>query len=269
MKSLQVLISSLALLGTISTLTPSVNATEVEVGTFSDQADIQSWSEIQIQALVEVGILTGYPDGTFKPNNTLTRAEFSVALYQAMDIMMMATENMSEIDRAEASAKFALLQEEIDALSLMVQESTDTVAVDENNNFVGLGISYAVDKASGTTAVITLMGKVQIVELSNKLALSARGFVNTDTVLGAGVTLDYDVTDKLELYVGAGAAYALDTNNVSALTGLKAQEVVPYANVGASYDLSDKTLVFVDGKIPLSVNNEETAEVTAGFGISF
>lgn len=268
MKSLQVLISGLALLGTISTLTPSVNATEVEVGTFSDQADIQSWSEIQIQALVEVGILTGYPDGTFKPNNTLTRAEFSVALYKAMDIMMMATEDMSEIDRAEASAKFALLQEEIDALSLMVQESVSTETV-SNDNFVGLGISYAVDKASGTSAVITLMGKVQIVELNNKLALSARGFVNTDTVLGAGVTLDYDVTNKLELYAGAGAAYVLDTNNVSALTGLKAQEVVPYANVGASYDLSDKSLVFIDGKIPLSVNNEETAEVTAGLAWSF
>lgn len=34
------------------------------------------WGEANIQALVARGGIAGYPDGTFKPNNTITRAEF-------------------------------------------------------------------------------------------------------------------------------------------------------------------------------------------------
>lgn len=248
-------------------MAPKVKATEV-LQPFKDQADIKSWSQIQIEALVKAGILVGYPDGTFKPNNTLTRAEFSVALYHAMDLMTSGLEKTRLNDKIEMKAKLSDLQVQID--ELMMNEEVDEVdEVANNNNYVGLGISYVVNKTSGTSAVLTLGGKVQVVELSDKLALSARGFVNTDTALGLGATLDYNLTDKLELYAGAGAAYILDTNNNSALTGNKSQEVVPYANVGVSYDLSDKSLVFVDGKIPLSNNNEESSEVSAGLGFKF
>ncbi|QGQ98841.1 DUF1533 domain-containing protein [Paenibacillus psychroresistens] len=38
------------------------------------------WSETDIKLAVSSGIVTGYPDGTFKPNHTVTRAEFSVML---------------------------------------------------------------------------------------------------------------------------------------------------------------------------------------------
>jgi len=34
------------------------------------------WGEANIKALVARGGIAGYPDGTFKPNNTITRAEF-------------------------------------------------------------------------------------------------------------------------------------------------------------------------------------------------
>jgi hypothetical protein len=34
------------------------------------------WGEANIQALVARGGIAGYPDGTFRPNNTITRAEF-------------------------------------------------------------------------------------------------------------------------------------------------------------------------------------------------
>ena len=34
------------------------------------------WAEETIQAMTEKGYLSGYPDGTFGPNNTIRRAEF-------------------------------------------------------------------------------------------------------------------------------------------------------------------------------------------------
>ncbi|CAM4516411.1 L-asparaginase type II [Paenibacillus endophyticus] len=42
------------------------------------------WAEAAIQKAVAAGIVKGYVDGTFKPNNTVTRAEFSVMLMGAL-----------------------------------------------------------------------------------------------------------------------------------------------------------------------------------------
>ena len=41
------------------------------------------WAETNIKALVASNVITGYPDGTFKPNNTITRAEFTTAVVRA------------------------------------------------------------------------------------------------------------------------------------------------------------------------------------------
>ncbi|MGG4106862.1 Ig-like domain-containing protein [Paenibacillus lautus] len=48
-------------------------------------ADISGhWAEVRIKEAVREGIVTGYPDETFKPGNTVTRAEFSLMLMNAL-----------------------------------------------------------------------------------------------------------------------------------------------------------------------------------------
>jgi hypothetical protein len=42
------------------------------------------WAEAKIKQAVGLGIVNGYTDGTFKPGNTVTRAEFSVMLMNAL-----------------------------------------------------------------------------------------------------------------------------------------------------------------------------------------
>lgn len=44
---------------------------------FLDQNDIQANARMHVQNLVRAGIMSGYPDNTFKPNQPVTRAEFS------------------------------------------------------------------------------------------------------------------------------------------------------------------------------------------------
>jgi len=51
---------------------------------FSDIAG--HWAETKIREAVTAGIATGYADGTFKPNRTVTRAEFAVLLVKAMKL---------------------------------------------------------------------------------------------------------------------------------------------------------------------------------------
>ncbi|MFC4599568.1 InlB B-repeat-containing protein [Cohnella hongkongensis] len=43
------------------------------------------WAEERIKLAVVTGIVSGYPDGTFRPNQTVTRAEFAVLLIKALD----------------------------------------------------------------------------------------------------------------------------------------------------------------------------------------
>jgi S-layer homology domain len=45
-----------------------------------------NWAEPFIKALVEKDIIKGYPDGTFKPDQPVTRAEFAALLNKAFDL---------------------------------------------------------------------------------------------------------------------------------------------------------------------------------------
>ncbi|WP_066633930.1 S-layer homology domain-containing protein [Desulfolucanica intricata] len=44
------------------------------------------WAQKQIEEWVEQGLVAGYPDGTFKPDNSITRAEFVVLVNRAFSL---------------------------------------------------------------------------------------------------------------------------------------------------------------------------------------
>jgi len=66
------------MLGNVMKLTPLA-----EDPGFKDIAS-DYWAVGMLAALKRDGILTGYPDGTFRPNETATRAEFANLLYKAL-----------------------------------------------------------------------------------------------------------------------------------------------------------------------------------------
>ena len=47
---------------------------------FTDQADIKVDSDV-VDTLVSLGVLNGYKDGSFRPNDTVTRAEMAKMIY--------------------------------------------------------------------------------------------------------------------------------------------------------------------------------------------
>ena len=52
---------------------------------FKDNGDIPSWAKDSVDKMVSLGIITGYGDGTFKPNNMITRAEACTLIARAED----------------------------------------------------------------------------------------------------------------------------------------------------------------------------------------
>ena len=52
-------------------LTPPVSAADI-----TRDVPFVHWAYDAVQKLVDVGVIQGYPDGTFKPGQTVNRAEF-------------------------------------------------------------------------------------------------------------------------------------------------------------------------------------------------
>jgi hypothetical protein len=44
------------------------------------------WAYDNIKKLVDLGVISGYPDGSFKPDNNITRAEFATVLVKALQV---------------------------------------------------------------------------------------------------------------------------------------------------------------------------------------
>ena len=49
--------------------------------TFTDAGKIPAYAAFYIQTMVAQGILSGYTDGTFRPNNNITRGQMAKILY--------------------------------------------------------------------------------------------------------------------------------------------------------------------------------------------
>lgn len=72
---------------TASTLAPLVISVPANAATFSDINN--HWARPFVEALAEAKIVNGFPDGTFKPNQPVTRAEFATlvqAAFRSQDI---------------------------------------------------------------------------------------------------------------------------------------------------------------------------------------
>jgi hypothetical protein len=52
--------------------------------TFKDTMKIGAWAQKAVSQAVQAGIITGYEDGTFRPEAEMTRAEMAVLLANAL-----------------------------------------------------------------------------------------------------------------------------------------------------------------------------------------
>jgi hypothetical protein len=56
-----------------------------------------NWAQSQIQKAVDQGIVVGYPDGTFKPEQFITRAEFVTTVNNAFGFTAEASNNFTDV----------------------------------------------------------------------------------------------------------------------------------------------------------------------------
>ena len=65
-------------------------------GSFSD-VSVGAWYATAVNTLVELDVLSGYEDGTFRPNNAVTRAEFVTAVCKCFDSLSTGSAGFSDV----------------------------------------------------------------------------------------------------------------------------------------------------------------------------
>ncbi|WP_433749151.1 Ig-like domain-containing protein [Paenibacillus amylolyticus] len=68
-------------------LMSTLNSQKAEVElVFSDKTEIGTWAKMEVSQAVQEGIISGYPDDTFRPNADITRAEMAVMVADALRV---------------------------------------------------------------------------------------------------------------------------------------------------------------------------------------
>ncbi len=69
--------------------------------TFTDSAKIGTWAQQAVGQAVQLGIVKGYPDGSFRPDAEITRAEMAVMIIKALALELGDNTVTSFVDDAE------------------------------------------------------------------------------------------------------------------------------------------------------------------------
>ena len=73
----------------VTVILSKITSTQINSGivtAFSDANEIAPWAKDSVEAAVTKGYMQGYPDGTFKPKNNITRAEAVITLNKTLTV---------------------------------------------------------------------------------------------------------------------------------------------------------------------------------------
>lgn len=187
--------------------------------TFAQMRDVPPghWAYQSIEQLVQLGILEGYPDGTFRPNRTMTRAEFAQAIaraYRNIDERLRALDRRISEIRPQGGGQqvdTSALERQINELRAQVQElqklnealqTLQRLAQTFQQELAGLGVDVDTlkrDFASLRARVEALEGKEEKFKMSGDLTFGVYGAHSIDgkdvytynrTTLGPGKFLE-------------------------------------------------------------------------------
>jgi predicted porin len=186
--------------------------------TFAQMRDVPPghWAYQSIEQLVQLGIIEGFPDGTFRPNRTMTRAEFAQAIaraYRNIDERLRALDRrISEIRPQDSQpVDTSALERQINELRAQVQElqklneaiqTLQRLAQTFQQELAGLGVDVDTlkrDFASLRARVEALEGKEEKFKMSGDLTFGVYGAHSIDgkdvytynrTTIGSGKFLE-------------------------------------------------------------------------------
>lgn len=170
------------IIGRLHKYTPTATASGL---TFTDKSKIQSWSAGYIAEAVDEGYIVGYPDGSFKPQDLITRAQMAKILYAYMGTSLDHTDGSytggnlrSDTDNVTICEPGTLSDAEIDG-DLYITEGVLSGTVELHNvqvkgTLVVSGGNVVLDGVDAASMILST-------PLSSVLSVSATGETNIGT----------------------------------------------------------------------------------------
>lgn len=137
------------------------------------------WAQSTISQMVAKGVAKGYPDGTFRPNNNITRAEFAVMLVRAFQLE--AKEGKVFEDTANHWAK----QDIATAVSYGIANGYNATTFGPNDLITREQMAAMVVKAAKLTSV------TEEISFADKLSISAWAKESIATATKYGIMKGY------------------------------------------------------------------------------
>jgi hypothetical protein len=130
---------------TVMMLTAMIPLQAFAAAKLSDVAG--SWAEKEITAWVDQGFINGYPDGTFKPNNNITRAEFVVLINRVFKFSETAAVTFKDVKDTDWFSKDVAKAEKAGYLSEL--KATGSFVL--NGNITGQEVAAIIYKLKSLT----------------------------------------------------------------------------------------------------------------------
>lgn len=115
-------------------------------GQFSD-LPANHWAHDTILEMVGLGILSGYPDGTFKPNNTISRAEFATIMVKALNLQTVRPGAATFTDVPSSHWAFEVVESSKDYLTGYRDTASGTLTFEPGSVAVREDVAVGIVKA--------------------------------------------------------------------------------------------------------------------------
>lgn len=115
---------------------------------FSD-LNSSHWAYDTIMEMVELGILSGYPDETFKPNNAVSRAEFAAIMVKALELPSVTPQTATFADMPSTHWAYGVVESAKDYLTGYRDSGTGQLTFQPGNVAVREDVAVAIVKARG------------------------------------------------------------------------------------------------------------------------
>ncbi len=265
--------------------------------TFTDNSSIPSWAQGYVVEAVKLGLVKGYPNGSFAPNGTVSSADDPFFVSQFSTAFASSSSAASTLTVTASTTNAAVGQQVMltstfkNAAGTTVTGGTvtytvnSTNAVISGNTFVGSQAgNYVVTATSGTltgTVDIAVFGAPAMLKIVTPATVVANGAssntVTVEVVDANGNVVANDSTDTVDLsssntsvLAAPSPAAAQTVNGVATFTLTSGTVALGTTTLTASLPSTSTnyTAVQVDGSAPYTATVTSVAQAAAAISLS-
>ena len=216
-------VSQKAAANTVEKNLPAAAANENKMAQASDVAG--NWAEPFIKVLVEKGIIAGYPDGSFRPDQPVNRAEFAALLTKAFDLEPTRESRAfpdvpkkfwgaSAIDKAYRAGFLSGYPNNRFGPTQNIVRIESLVSISNGNKLQADANGPKVDELFTDSAQVPSFGREALVAATQKCVAVSVSYPEGKTFNPNGVATRADVAAFIhQALVASGKLTALDSNN--------------------------------------------------------